>query len=540
VPPAATSTPAPAARGTRDSGSGAAAVATATAPPAAKAKYGGTLRSSVISSGIHDDYQQQTGAQLGLNTSMAYSGLLKFKHGPAIKPGTYISEGDLAESWEQPDDLTYVFKLRRGVKFQNLKPVNGREATSADVQYSYQRVIDLKTVSSLLAGVQKMETLDPYTLKITLAEPNADFLTNISTVVMYIVAKEAVEVNGDLKNGPHVGTGPWMVESVTPGTRECYLVRNPDYFIKGLPYVDRLEFLRIPDPATVISAFRAKQLDIIGGGTTPDVTDPIAKANPNEITLVNTPFFNNSDEFAFKTDRPPFNDPRVRKAVVLAMDREALIQSGRAGFAYLTSGVITPDPAWQLPSDTLKQLYKRDVAAARQLLAQAGQPDLTFELTVPTYISGVFVTMGEQLQQQLKEAGIAMTLKSFDTAGYNNAVQMQGNFTAYFGSAGGRITANQDLLNRFHSKGPATNVQTKYNNPQLDTLIDQQKVLSRDPVKRRALLEQIQRQVIEDNVIIGVGASIQQNLRWSYMKDFYVYSILSESNPAWIDTWVDK
>src|SRR5262249_21290649 len=162
----------------------------------------------------------------------------------------------------------------------------------------------------------------------------------------------------------------------------------------------------------------------------------------------------------FKTDRPPFDDARVRKAVVLAIDREALIQSGRAGFGYLTSGVITPDPAWQLPADTLKQLYKRDVAAARQLLAQAGQPNLAFELTVPTYISGVFVTMGELLQQQLKEAGITMTLKSFDTAGYNNTVQTQGNFAAYFGSAGGRITANQDLLNRFHSKGPATSVQT--------------------------------------------------------------------------------
>jgi len=190
-PPVATSTPAPAATAGAAVASPA-TVATATAPPAPRAKYGGTLRSSVISSGIHDDYQAQTGAQLGLNTSMAYSGLLKFKHGPAIKPGTYISEGDLAESWEQPDDLTYIFKLRRGVKFQNLKPVNGREATSADVQYSYQRVIDLKTVSSLLAGVQKMETPDPYTLKITLSEPNADFLTNISTVVMYIVAKEAV------------------------------------------------------------------------------------------------------------------------------------------------------------------------------------------------------------------------------------------------------------------------------------------------------------------------------------------------------------
>src|SRR5438876_548262 len=128
----ASPTAAPAATGAAGPSPTAARSGAAPATAGPRPKYGGTLRSSVISSGTSDDYQMQTGAQLGLNTSMAYSGLLKFKHGPAIKPGTYISEGDLAESWEQPDDLTYIFKLRRGVKFQNLKPVNGREATSAD------------------------------------------------------------------------------------------------------------------------------------------------------------------------------------------------------------------------------------------------------------------------------------------------------------------------------------------------------------------------------------------------------------------------
>src|SRR5438552_13989438 len=104
---------------------------------------------------------------------------MQYKSGPDIKAPTFLPVGDLAESWDQPDDLTYVFKLRRGVKFHNLPPVNGRELTAEDVTYSFQRIRDLKIYAGNLAGVAKFEAPDKYTVKLTLNKPDADFLLGI-------------------------------------------------------------------------------------------------------------------------------------------------------------------------------------------------------------------------------------------------------------------------------------------------------------------------------------------------------------------------
>jgi peptide/nickel transport system substrate-binding protein len=514
--------------------------AAVTSTPVARAKYGGVVRVYSAAGRPPYDYHQLPGAQSSLGANLAYSGLLRLRTGKDIKPPDYTPTGDLAESWEQPDDLTYIFKLRRGVKFHNIAPVNGREATSADVLYSYQRILDLKLLAPLLAGVQKMETPDPYTFNISLAEPNADFLGNLAANHMVIAAREAVEVNGDLKNGPNIGTGPWIFDSVSPSGDFTAVVRNPDYFLKGLPYLDRIEVHRLVDASAILAAFRGKQLDVLASGLDAATVEPIRKASPNEVGGVDIPLYRASDELGFKVDRPPFNDPRVRKAVVLAMDREALIAGASGGYAIPTGGVVTPEVSWQLPPETLKPLYKRDLAGAKQLLAQAGQPNLEFELIVPNYRSQIYVTMGEQLLAQLKEASINATLKVVDTAAYSSVVQQRGEFAAYLGNAGNRLTANFDLLSRYHSKGAVAKIQTGYNNPKLDALIDQQKVLSRDPAKRRALLEEIQRTVIEDNVLVSVSAGVTPLLWWNYLKDLYFNALGSEVNWPWTEAWMDK
>src|SRR5439155_23278478 len=157
------------------------------------------------------------------------------------------------------------------------------------------------------------------------------------------------------------------------------------------------------------------------------------------------------------------------------------------------------------------------------------QPNLEFELMIPTYRSQVYVTMGEQLQAQLKEAGITTRLKVVDSPTYTAAVAQRGEFTAYLGSNGGRLNANQDLLNRYHSQGPAAKIQTRYNNPRLDALIEQQRVLTKDADKRRGLLEQIQRMVIEDNILVSVSSPSQQVLHWNYVRDFYPHGVITDS-----------
>src|SRR5439155_4473853 len=108
--------------------------------------------------------------------SVCYSTLMTYRSGADIQAPSYIPTGDLAESWEQPDDLTYIFKLRRGVKFHNIAPVNGRELVADDLLYSYQRILAKKSFAGFLAGIAKTEAVDKATLKLTLQRPNPDIL----------------------------------------------------------------------------------------------------------------------------------------------------------------------------------------------------------------------------------------------------------------------------------------------------------------------------------------------------------------------------
>ena len=126
---------------------------------------GGVLRVGVSDiAQTHLDLHQPGGGSSGAwSYALAYSGLLKFKHGQDIKPPAWIPTGDIAESWEQADDLTYLFKLRRGVKFQNIAPVNGRELVADDIVYSYNRQIAEKINARQLGGPTSFQAVDKLT-----------------------------------------------------------------------------------------------------------------------------------------------------------------------------------------------------------------------------------------------------------------------------------------------------------------------------------------------------------------------------------------
>jgi ABC-type transport system substrate-binding protein len=527
--PAAVSTPAVA----PTTAAAPAPVATPTAAPA-RPKVGGTLRTSGITGGAHNDPHEQTSAISALTPIMTYSGLLKFKHGRDVAPASTIPVPDLAESYEQPDDLTYVFKLRRGVKFQNIAPVNGREVTAQDVLYSYQRILDLKTLAPTLAGTKSIEALDNYTFRITLSEPNADYLVGLGANNLAVVAREAVAVNGDLKQGPYIGTGPWIVEKNDP-VEGVTLARNPDYFLRGLPYLDKLVCFRLRDPQTIVSAFRGKELDVIGSGLGPELTAPLGSLP--DVKVIDTPL--GADELAFKTDRPPFNDLRLRQAVSKALDREALIGGVYAGVGSLTGGLALPDTSWELPQDELKRLLRRDLDGARRLMAEAGVPNgFPMELNVANYRNGAFVTMAELAQQQLREVGIRAEIKVLDAAQWTQVVRTNGEFSCYLDSASGRLTTNGDLLARYHSRG-ARNF-TKFADPEIDRLIEQQAVLSRDPNRRKALIQDLQRKVIEKAFLSPLFYPGQQNAHWTYVRDYYMNASITVTPAPWMEVWLDK
>src|SRR5439155_18796330 len=122
-------------------------------------------------------------------------------------------------------------------KFQAVAPVNGRILTADDVVYSLNRQRDLKVNAGPLANVARAEAVDPAMLKLTLARADADLLVNLAAQENKVVAKEAVDLKGDLKEGPVVGSGAWLYVDGDPATRTT-VRRNLDYFVRGTPYVD--------------------------------------------------------------------------------------------------------------------------------------------------------------------------------------------------------------------------------------------------------------------------------------------------------------
>ena len=171
--------------------------------------------------------------------SFVYNKLLRHKVGPDVPPGTFIVEPDLAERWEAPDDTTYIFHLRQGVKWHNKPPVNGRELVAEDVKFSFDRFLTVpgNPERQLLESVDRVEVVDRYTVKFVLKEPFVwllDILAN--AMCMWIVAPEVAQKYGDFKKvETAIGTGPFLLESYEPNVKTIFK-RNPDYFRQGLPY----------------------------------------------------------------------------------------------------------------------------------------------------------------------------------------------------------------------------------------------------------------------------------------------------------------
>src|SRR5882672_11944932 len=180
--------------------------------------------------------------------SLAYSHLLRFPAGPEQTSSTdFRILPDLAEKWEATSPTTFVFTLRRGVRFHKKPPVNGREVTADDVKYSLDRFRTRSPMKARFEPVQSIDVIDRYTVRIVLKEPFAPFLNHIASAShTAILPREAEEKFKDF-NQPEavIGTGPFVLKSYEKGVRVVF-ERNPDYFMKGLPYLDGVTFEIVP------------------------------------------------------------------------------------------------------------------------------------------------------------------------------------------------------------------------------------------------------------------------------------------------------
>lgn len=458
---AATAAPAATAAATKASPTAAPAAATkaaATTPAAtavptkAQPKLGGTLTyiQQADSLGASFDVHKATNRAVGFWNSPIYESLLfhdidTFK----IIPG-------LAEKYEvAPDLMSITLYLRKGVKWHNVPPVNGREFTSEDVKWNLERIRDLTppgVKSTSLVNVKSVETPDKYTVKLIMKQPDATMLFTLSDNTLAMIAPEMIKNNLDV-NAVAIGTGPFMLKSYERNISTNY-VKNPDYWDKGLPRLDSYKVLAITDAAARLAAVRTGQGDVMND-VSKDDADNLKKSVPTLQVIAHEGLVH---AIRINSKIKPLDDVRVRKAINLATDRQELISLALRGDGKL-AGYFRPDtvpvgiartpdellkiPGWRQPKD-------QDIAEAKKLMADAGYASgVKIEALVNSALPYV-VNANELLQVQLKKIGIDLVLVPQEFTLFNTNINSDKYQIGIYNQIGG----DADVLSaRYHTKG---------------------------------------------------------------------------------------
>lgn len=507
-------------------------------------KYGGTFKAYQTASAIapHLDPQQSvTYAIHWRGPGVTLSRLLELR--PSTDPdfaAKGVLQGDTAESWKQVNETTWEIKLRPGIKWANVAPVNGRELVADDVIYSLKRQGQAGFANaSQVSSIKEMTAVDKHTIRFVTKEPDSGFLMNLADGHTKLIAKETVDLKGDLKNGPLIGTGPFILEDGWDRKVGYKLKKNPDFFKKDakgrqLPYIDQLEFVVIEN-AALQAAVRSGQISY--GEFTPLEARDMVKDNPNLILdtrPANGSYSHVSQHLGLKADKPPFNDIRVRQAFDKAIDRREIIDAVYFGEADLRVGMALPSADWHIPNKELEDYWKQDIPAAKKLMAEAGLTNgVDFEFT--TKVDVTQSSIAELILSQVSKAGFRGKIKAIDNPTYADAVLTAGTYQVYNGTSLQATEANVDLY-RFYYTG-ATGNTAGVKEPALDKLIDQQR-RTFDEKERQKLLKDIQWQMVKGSWYPQLFIARPQRVTQSYVRNFT--AICCYDSGYWERIWMDK
>lgn len=460
-----------------------------TAKPAAVSsdpKYGGTLRLSVEVDVTHLDPSigmtraERAFAKYWGDTLVTWEG--KDDETAKLAPC-------LAKSWDiSPDGLTVTFKLREGVKWQNIAPVNGREFTSEDVKFFFEHQLDPNfkgRIKGYLNTIKNIETPDKYTVVLKLKAPYPGLLNILPYGPFAMQAREVVEKYGDYGT-VIVGTGPFIYvpEESQKGSRWIFK-KNPDYWQKGKPYVDRLEVTYIKDESMALAQFRTGQLDRLWASKT--VADEIKKTNPDASILPRIGIVGSGLYFGMSQSPDTVGAVKVRQAIRYAIDTQGLVQAVTNGAGSSTS-FMAPfiDGAPQL-----SDLPKQDIAKAKALLVEAGFPN-GFKTTILQDMSKPECWGGqvEPIVAMLKQVGIDAEIKQMDKAAIQGVLR-SGKFDIASHTVVSVGPPDADYCLSNYETGAPYNF-SRYSNKQFDELLIKERQLILQPEQRKAVVKQMQ------------------------------------------------
>jgi ABC-type transport system substrate-binding protein len=471
--------------------------ATVPVPTPAGLTHGGVLRLAIKEAPPHQDVHQSVSNVLATwGAGLAYSRLFKYQSGPGVPLPSRIPQCDLCKSWKQTGPLEFEFQIRDDVFWPDTFPLNGRRLTAGDIVYSFHRTMTPGFPNrQLLSNIQEVAAFNDERMRIRLYAPDAEFFEKLADGHLTVVAPEAVHVNGRLYNGPTLGTGPWILQEVTPGGE--LFDANPDYYGDDKPYLDALNIQFIAQDSTRAAGVRAGILDV-DESTLAEVESATAKFPDIQSLTVVRP--DTGIEVALNTSRSPLDSLAVRQAVFLAWDLETTAEQAWDGQLTPSVGLNVPSVNWIAPFQERYSKMFGDASVANALLSNSGLTTAD-RLTIivgefgETQDNDRFISTARSLADALNGMGIATEVLPVPTRLFADNVWLRGDYDIFVGAPPQVSSLSGQLLGIYHSNGPWNT--TKYSSAKLDALIEQQAVETSFEARGELLLQ------IQDEIMAG-------------------------------------
>lgn len=469
-------------------------------------KKGGTLTYAISAETPHyDGHGSDTFATIHF-ASPFYSTLLKFDldHYPNVIP-------DLAQSYTvSPDQLTYTFKLTPGVKFHD-----GTPCTSADVKATYDRIRNppagvVSTRKATFSDIVSIETPDPLTVVFKLKAVNAAILQHFGSPWNYIYSAADLAKDPNWPKAHLNGTGAYVFVEHVKGSHVAGK-RNENYFKKGLPYLDGFKGVFMLQAATMLNAFQGGQVQAEFRSISEPEKARLTQAMGDKVRIQESSWTLNL-LVVFNVKKKPFDDVRVRKALLMAIDR----WGGSKGLGQISTlrsvgGVLRPGyPMATAEADLVKLPgFSKDMAKARaeakKLLAEAGVPDLKFSLHNRT-IAQPYTPAGVFLVDQWRQIGVTVENKQQETAPYLAGLN-SGNYDVAVDFSNLFMDDPSLALAKYLSADKSPDNRSGSIDPELDALYEKQ-MRETDLGKRKAIIQAFEKRLFEQ--------AYQQPLLWWY------------------------
>jgi peptide/nickel transport system substrate-binding protein len=473
-------------------------IALAGVPPglaADQGQYGGTLRVAIAGDPPSLDMHQEQTFMVTIPMSTVYNTLVMFDpHGfPNII-------GDLAKSWATSEDgMTWTFELHQGVKFHD-----GSELTSADVKASWDKIVSppegvASVRSSYYQMIKSIEAPTKYTVVFNLHYPSASFLSMVAHPANFIYAKKYLDQDANWYKQNAMGTGPFKLKNWVRGS-VLEVERNPDYFKKGLPYLDGAKYFQIKDLSARANSVRSDRTDVEFRGFPPAEVEAIQKQLGDKVVVRYPKAFIHWG-VAINVDKKPFDDERVRKALSLAINRYDMAKViGPLTGLETVGGLVHPDTPWALTPEELQEMpgfskdHEANLKEAKRLLTEAGFPDGFKTVLTNRSVKLPYIDLGVYLISSWKRIGIEAEHKIEESATWSKTRRTR-DFEILVDPYGSSAAGDPDeVLTKFITGGSPN--WGRFSEPEADRLFELQKV-ERDEQKRIQQVKDLQRAVMQ-------------------------------------------